>query len=182
MLIRQQGSLDITDHLDELDDRPELTIAIGGREYHFSEVPISGLADCQEFLRKTVAHPVQAIRPHLSGLSDADRQALLNQARLDAQGWPPQAGTAAGMSAMLATEEGQVRSLKAGLDVHHPGLGAEEVRRVYKVLQREAVVQARRDRRAGKDTDGEGIVNRVYSVIFGFGDPAVRDDEPLPEA
>ena len=36
--------------LSQLDDRPELTVPIGGQDYHFSELPIAKLADLQAYL------------------------------------------------------------------------------------------------------------------------------------
>lgn len=166
----------------ELDDRPELTATIGGREYHFGELPLEQLARLDAFLRRTVPHPVQAIRPHLAGLPDADRQALLENARREARSWPPQAGTSAGMAAILSTEPGQLEALEAGLAVHHPGLSRADAARVYRQLQRDAMREAARRRRAGLADDGEGLVKRIFSVIFGYGDPALEDaEEPLPE-
>lgn len=171
--------------LSELTDRPELTVTIGGRAYHFSEVPIDRLADCQDFLRRTVPHPVQAIRPHLDGLKPEDRQALLENARREARDWPPQAGTSAGMLALCSTEAGQLAALAAGLSVHHPEATPADVRRIYRELQREALREAKRRKRdagTGGD-DGEGLVKRIFSVIFGFGDPDLEIDgtPTLPE-
>lgn len=163
--------------LTELDDRPELSIEIGGSVYHFSEVPLEKLADVQEFLNRTVPHPLQAIRPHLAGLSESDRAVLLRDAREEGKHWPPQAGTAAGMAALMATEPGQVEALFAGLSVHHPALDRRAAERVYRQLRREAGRAAVRARRLGLKDDGEGAVSRIFSVIFGMGDPAVRDDD-----
>lgn len=175
--------------LSELTDRPELTVSIGGRAYHFSEAPIDRLADCQDYLRRTVPHPVQAIRPHLEGLKAEDRQALLENARREARDWPPQAGTSAGMLALCGTEGGQLAALAAGLSVHHAGLSPADVKRIYRELQREALREARRRRKArgdapAGDDDGEGLVKRIFSVIFGFGDPDLEADDDravLPE-
>lgn len=166
----------------ELDDRVELTATIGGRAYRFGEVPVEKLADLDEFLRRTVPHPVQAIQPHLKGLADKDRAALLENARQEARDWPPRAGTSAGMAALMRTEPGQLEALAAGLSVHHPELSREQVAAVYRRLQRRAVRDASAARRRGEDYDGEGLVRRIFSVICGFGDPAASDEEPLPEA
>lgn len=170
--------------LTELDDRPELTVPIGGRDYRFSEVPVEKLADLDEFLRRTVPHPVVAIQPYLAGLTPADRQALLENARQDSRDWPPQAGTSKGMGELMRTDAGQLKALAAGLSVHHPELSAGQVARIYRQLQQQAVRDAARARRSGKESDGEGLVTRIFSVICGFGDPALRDpdEQPLPEA
>lgn len=167
--------------LAQLDDRPELTATIGGRPYHFSEVPIERLADLDAFIRRTVPHPIDALRPHLAGLAESDRAALLLAARAEARSWPPQAGTAAGMAALLSTEAGQLEALAAGLSVHHPEVTRDEARRIYRQLQREALREAARKRRAGQADDGEGLVRRIFSVIFGFGDPDLSEEEPIPE-
>jgi hypothetical protein len=168
--------------LDQLDDRPELTVAIGGQTYHFSELPIARLADLQALIRRLVPHPVDAVKAHLAGLAAEDRQALLSEALREARSWPPQAGTAAGMATLMSAEEGQVAALAAGLSVHHPELGAGEVTRLYRQLQRQAVKDARRAKAEGRTDDGEGLVARIFSVIFGFGDPELKDELPVPES
>lgn len=186
--------------LTHLNDRPELAVAIGGREYRFSEVPIGRLADLQDFLRRTLPHPIDAIKPHLDGLAAADRQSLLEAARREGRSWPPQAGTAAGTAALLATEAGQVEALFAGLSVHHAGLSREDAARLYHQLgrdaaraqaraarlHRQACAAARREGRPAPDppaADEDGAARRIFSVIFGMGDPALDDGElPLPEA
>lgn len=165
----------------ELDDRVELVATIGGRDYRFGEVPVGKLADLDEFLRRTVPHPVQAIQPHLKGLADRDRVTLLENARQEARDWPPRAGTSQGMAALMRSEPGQVEALAAGLSVHHPELSRDDVAKVYRTLQRRAVRDAAAARRRGEDYDGEGLVRRIFSVICGFGDPASSDEEPLPE-
>lgn len=168
----------------ELDGRVELAATIGGREYCFSEVPVARLADLDEFLRRAVPHPVQAILPHLKGLPDKDRAVLLENARQEARDWPPRAGTSAGMAALMRSEPGQIEALAAGLSVHHPELSREQVEAIYRRLQRQAVRDAAAARRRGEDYDGEGLVKRIFSVICGFGDPSLSDPDegPLPEA
>jgi hypothetical protein len=170
-------------HLDQLDDRPELTVRIGGEDYHFSEVPIAALAGLQSWIRAHVPHPLDAIKGHLDGLAAEDRRELLESARREARQWPPQAGTAAGTAALLATEAGQVEALRAGLAVHRPGTTADDARRIYRTLTRAAARSAAAARRAGRPADEDGDARRIFSVIFGMGDPAADDAEiPLPEA
>jgi hypothetical protein len=169
--------------LTTLNDRPELTVRVGGAEYHFSELPIGRLADLQDFLRRTVPHPIDALKGHLDGLDPADRQALLSEARREARSWPPAAGTAAGTAALLATEAGQVEALFAGLSVHHPGATRADAGRLYRRLTRDAAAAAARARREGRPADEDGDARRIFSVIFGLGDPAADDAAvPLPEA
>ena len=82
--------------LTTLTGSPELTVPIGGRVYAFSELPIDALAKLQAFIRANTPNPLDLVKPHLDGLSTADRQHVLEQARLDAKNWPPQVGTSAG--------------------------------------------------------------------------------------
>ena len=87
--------------LSQLTDEPELTIAIGGREYQFSELPIAALARLQEWIKREHPHPIEAIKPHLDGLGPEERRYLLDQARLEARSWPPEIGTPEGAEALL---------------------------------------------------------------------------------
>lgn len=171
--------------LTELDDRPELTVAIGGRDYRFSELPIGQIAALDEYLKRTVPHPVQAIRPHLAGLPPEDRQALLENARQQARSsWPPRADTAAGKAVLLSEEPGQLEAFAVGLSIHHPELSRDDCRKVFGALQRQAVRAAAAARKRGVADDGEGPIKRIFSVMFGFGDPDLADPDeaqPLPE-
>ena len=126
---------------------------------------------------------MDAIRPYLAGLTPQQQDYLLDQARRDGRDWPPQAGTAAGVVALMGTTAGQVEALAAGLSVHHPELSRADVQRIYRELSRESARDARRARKAGRRYDGEGTVKRIFAVMFGMGDPAMDDgEEPIPEA
>jgi hypothetical protein len=167
--------------LDTLDDRPELIATIEGKEYGFGELPIGKRADLQAYLRRTTPHPIDAVKPHLEGLRPEDRQALLENARREARSWPPDLGTPAGMMALTSTTEGQIEVLAAALSVHHPECGREDAVRLYRALEREAAREAMAARRRGEPYDGRGTARRIYSVIFGMGDPEVAEPLPLPE-
>lgn len=164
--------------LTKLTDRPELTVAIDGRDYHFSEVPIARLSDLQDYIRKAVPHPLEALKGHLDGFGDRDRDRLLDEARAAAAKWPPQAGTAEGAAALLSNEAGQRTALGVGLSVHHPETSAEDVDRLFRWLRKDTLRRAKAARKAGRKDDGEAVVGRIFAVIFGL-DP---DAEPLPES
>lgn len=164
--------------LTKLTDRPELTVPIGGRDYDFSEIPIGKLSDLQDFIRKAVPHPLEALKGHLDGFSDRDRDRLLDEARAAGAKWPPQVGTAEGAAALLGTEAGQVEALRVGLSVHHPEMTADDAGRLFRQLRKETLRLARAARKAKRDYDGEGTVRRIFAVLFGL-DP---DEEPIPES
>lgn len=167
--------------LDTLDDRPELTVEVDGRRYGFSELTLEKRADLQAYLRRTVPHPVDAIKGHLAGLDPADRQALLESARRDAKSWPPDIGSQAGMMALTSTTDGQVEVLATALSIHHPECTRADAARLYRSLEREADRAAADARRRGESYDGQGSARRIYSIIFGLGDPEVQESLPLPE-
>ena len=177
--------------LDQLLDEPELVVAIAGGTYRFAELPLAQLARLQAYLRRTVPHPVEAIKPHLAGLPDRQADELLRLAYEEGRDWPPQAGTGAGVAALMRTPEGQVEALTAALSVFHPGLPSCEVERLYRALQRDATARARAARKAGRAYGGEGLVKRIFGVAFGLGDPEHEHEHadgagagsgPVPEA
>ena len=94
--------------LAELTDQPELTVSIGGTEYHFSELTLECKGKLQAFIKSKVPHPVEAIKPHLEGLSQEDRRYLISQAREDAQSWPPDVESVKGKTALLGTDSWQL--------------------------------------------------------------------------
>ncbi len=163
--------------LETCTDSPELTVTIGGASYSFSELPIAQLAKLQTWIRAHVPHPLDTLKGHLDGLDPADRAALLEAARVEARGWPPQIGTAAGAAALLGSEPGQVEALAAGLSVHHADLSREHVGRIYRQLRKDAGREAKKARREGREYDGEGDVRRIFAVLFGLDDP---DEPELP--
>ena len=88
-------------------------------------------------------------------------------------------GTSAGALALLSTEPGQIEALWRGLQLHQAETTRDQARALYRQLTREAAAEARRN---GPAADGEGTVRRIFSVLFGHGDPARSDSEPLPKA
>src|SRR5262249_32536393 len=144
----------------------------------FSEVPIGSLASLEEFLKRAMRNPLEEARERLAKVTDAERAVILRVAQEQARGWRlPTPGTAAFLSARCSAEEGQMQAFRAGLSVHPPDIDDRGVLALYRQLQRDTLREARRT-----GGSGEGMVTRLYSVIFGFGDPAAREEEPLPEA
>ena len=105
-------------------DKPELTVTIGGQPYDFGEIPIEALAELQEWIRKNIPHPLEAIKPHLKGLPTDVAIGLTDRAREEAKDWPPEIGTAAGSAALLSKESGQILALRVGLQKFHPEVDA----------------------------------------------------------
>jgi hypothetical protein len=122
--------------LAELLDGPTFTVRVGGRDYGFSEVPVSSLLAMEEWIRANTPHPIESIKPHLAGLEPAERQQLLERARQDALEWPPRIGTSAGAAALLGSGDmGQIETLYHGLLVHHPGATRDHARGLYRKLK-----------------------------------------------
>jgi hypothetical protein len=168
--------------LDTLDDRPTLFVTIEGRQYGFSELTGEKRADLQAYLRRTTPHPIEAVKPHLDGLSPADRQSLLEGARRAAMDWPPNLDDASGMVALTSRTAGQIEALFVGLTMHHPELTRDDAARIYRALEREAMREAMTARRRGEKYDETlGTARRIYSVMFGSPDPAVEEPAELPE-
>jgi hypothetical protein len=164
--------------LSHLTDQPQLRLTICGRAYRFSELPLEALGRLQEWLKANHKHPLDDIKPHLSGLSDTDRAAVLEAARKEGRNWPPQIGTAAGSAALLSSEPGQVEAVYEGLLVHQPELSREAAARVYRQLRKEAGAAAKAAKRAGREYDGEGTAHRIFAVLFGLDDPSDEYDLP----
>jgi len=157
--------------LDQLTDAPQLTVSIAGREYQFGELPLDALGRLQAWIKRAVPNPIDAVKPHLEGLSEADRRALLDRAYDDARSWPPILGTDAGAKALLSGEPGQVEAFHEGLKVHQPQVTRAEAGRLYKTLLRDAA----RDRSAAR------TAARIFAVLFGAPDPERPDGTGLPK-
>jgi hypothetical protein len=159
--------------LAELLDGPTFTVRVGGRDYGFSEVPVSSLLALEGWIRENTPHPIESIKPYLAGLEPGDRQRLLEDARRDAAHWPPRIGTSAGAAALLGSGDmGQIETLYHGLLVHHPGATRDHARGLYRKLK-----QAMR-REVAASEDGESpTVRRIFAAIFGMldeqGEPAI---------
>lgn len=162
-------------NLTELADLPELFVEIGEREYKFSELPTGipdkggkpyGLAAIQGWLNANVPHPVDALKGHLDGLPENVAIALAEKAREEAKAWPPKAGTRAGAIVLMNTEPGQIETFCWGLRVHQPEITREEVMTLYRQLAREK--------------DSARLVLRIFSVLFGNGDPDRKEESGLP--
>ena len=166
--------------LTKLTGGAELRVPIGGRVYAFSELPIDALATLQDFIRKTTPNPIDLVKPHLDGLSTADRQHVLEQARLDAKNWPPQVGTSAGALALLSSEPGQIEAIHVGLTVHQPDTTREQALTVFRALCKQAAKDAKEAKAKGLTYSGEGTVQRIFACLFGLDD--LDDGDGLPKA
>jgi hypothetical protein len=164
--------------LTNLVDLPELTVAIAGQDYHFSELPLGKRALLQAWIAAHVPNPMEQVKAELAGLAAEDRQYLLNEARKERQHWPPDVETARGKIALLSTEPGQVEALVVGLSVHHPEITRGQATKLFKQLERETAAAARAAKAAGLEYNGESTIQRIYATLFGLSLPS--DDEGLP--
>ena len=162
--------------LDQHADKPELTVTIGGNSYDFGEIPIESLAELQEWIRKNIPHPLEAIKPHLKGLPTDVAIGLTDRAREEAKDWPPEIGTAAGSAALLSKESGQILALRVGLQKFHPEVDVRGAAQLYRQLGKDAARAARAS--GGKLEPGERIVTRIFSVLFGMGDTVDGGETP----
>jgi hypothetical protein len=138
--------------LTELTDEPELTVTIGGKTFHFSELPIGSLAKLQGWIKANVPDPLVSLRERLAGYPDSVVAQLTAETRREAPAWPPIVGSSEAAVALMGTQQGQVYSLWVGLLVHQPNMTIEDADRVYRMLK--------------KTRDGK-LVKRIFRTIFG---------------
>lgn len=138
--------MDIAQHSDQ-----PIQIDICGKSFGFSEFRLADLGELQQWVKDHTPHPIEAVKPHLAGLPDSDRAALLNDARRDALRWPPQVGTAAGAAALLGTEDGQVETLWVALRIHQTDTTRVGAAKLYRRLR----------------TDPDKA-QRIYAIAFGM--------------
>ena len=156
-------------------DKPELTVTIGGQPYDFGEIPIEALAELQEWIRKNIPHPLEAIKPHLKGLPTDVAIGLTDRAREEAKDWPPEIGTAAGSAALLSKESGQILALRVGLQKFHPEVdGAGQPNCTGSSAR---TLRRQPGRPVASSSRASAIVTRIFSVLFGMGD-TVDDQAP----
>jgi hypothetical protein len=166
--------LDLAHDLARLTNQPT-KVTIGGRKYGFSEIPLAGLGELQQWLKEHVPRPLDAIKGRLEGFNERERAELLRQAREEDKAWPPQMGSAAAAGVLLSSEAGQIQALWVALRVHQPETTLEQAHTVYRKLQREAAAVARK--RRGDGSDAEATATKVFSIAFGMDDEA-EDDDP----
>jgi hypothetical protein len=138
--------------LTELTDEPEFSATIGGKTYHFSELPIGSLAKLQSWIKANVPDPLVALRSRLEGYPESVVAQLTAEARRETPTWPPIVGSSEAAVALMSTQQGQVYSLWVGLLVHQPAATIEDADRVYRQLK--------------KMRDGK-LVKRIFRTIFG---------------
>lgn len=144
-----------------LTNRPT-PVDIGGRRILLSEYTLAQLADLQAWIKEHRPHPIDAIRGRLGGLDAADREVLLEKARVDALDWPPVPGTKAGSDALFSSPAGMLFALRVALQAHHPGATDRDARWLM--------------RQMGKDAN-EHLSRRIVSILFG--NEGADDDEGL---
>lgn len=162
--------------LDQHNNKWELAVEIGGREYQFSALPLERIAELQSILRRIYPHPIERIKPLLEGLSPDERMELIRSAKEDGQSWPPDIGTAEGRLALLGNEFGQYELVRLGLELHHPDADADAV---FRDMKRDTVAAAGDPDRQAEAKAGLDPAGRIYSVLLGYGDPAHR--MPVPK-
>jgi hypothetical protein len=147
--------------LTELTDEPEFTTTIGGKTFHFSELPIAGMAKLQGWIKTNVPDPLVTVRERLAGYPESVAAQVASDARRETPHWPPIMGSPEAAVALMGTRQGQVYSLWVGLLVHHSDATIEDAERIYRTL---------------KKTRNEKLVTRIFRVIFGK-DVQERDED-----
>jgi hypothetical protein len=79
--------------LTELTDEPELTVQIGGKTFHFSELPIGSLAKLQAWIKANVPDPLVTLRERLAGYPESVVAKLTADVRQETPNWPPIMGS-----------------------------------------------------------------------------------------
>jgi hypothetical protein len=148
--------------LTELTDEPELTVQIGGKTFHFSELPIGSLAKLQAWIKANMPDPLVTLRERLNGYPESVVAKLTADVRQETPNWPPIMGSAEAAVALMGTQAGQVYSLWVGLLVHQPAATIEDADRVYRKLK--------------KMRDGK-LVKRIFRTIFGTAVPERDEDD-----
>jgi hypothetical protein len=155
--------LDLTD----LTDEPEFTTTIGGKTYHFSELPIGHLAKLQAWIKANVPDPLVTLRERLAGYPESVVAQLTADVRRETPTWPPMVGTSEAAVALMGTQQGQVYSLWVGLLVHQPAATIEDADRLYRTLK--------------KMRDGK-LVKKIFRTIFGTAVSERDEDEDQEES
>lgn len=148
--------------LTELTDEPEFTTTIGGKTFHFSELPIAGMAKLQGWIKTNIPDPLVTVRDRLAGYPESVVAQVVSDARRETPLWPPMVGTSEAAVALMGTQAGQVYSLWVGLLVHQPTATIEDADRLYRILKK---------RRDGK------LVKRIFRTIFGTSVSERDEDE-----
>lgn len=102
------------------------SLTLGGLPYKVRRLRLSDMARLEAWLKRTVPHPVDAVKPHLEGLAPSERELLVQNADRLARYWPPEYGSAAA-NAHFATADGVVELLTVGLQVCQPSITREQV-------------------------------------------------------
>jgi hypothetical protein len=147
--------------LTELTEEPEFTTTIGGYTFHFSELPIAGMAKLQGWIKTNVPDPLVTLRERLQGYPDSVVAQVVSDARRETPHWPPIIGSPEAALIMMGTQQGQVYSFWIGLLVHHSDATIENAERIYRTL---------------KKARNEKLVTRIFRIIFGRDVPE-RDEE-----
>lgn len=163
------------------DTAPELTLAIGGEQYGFSELDETRLDALLAWLKAKTPHPLDQLKgDHLAHLSDKEREKLFNRAMEQAASYPPRLDTFDQQLGIVTTRANILEFLKAALSVHHPGLTPADVRRVYRQIENEGIAAEKAAKEAAKvakeageeSTGGESIPTEtplfyIFQTCFG---------------
>jgi hypothetical protein len=166
--------------LDRLTDQPEIVETIGGQKYGFSELTLEARGRLQAWIKANLADPMESIKASLDGLTQEDRNHLLNEARKEKRDWPPDLSTNNGRLAILSNDHGQTELFFEALKIHHPEITRPGAYKVMRQLKREIASENERDKRAGKKTRRLNRVDRIIGVMLAIDLPD-EDDEPAPK-
>lgn len=111
---------------------PELTLAIGGKEYGFSELDDDRIRALEAWVLARTPHPLDALKgDHIANLTDKERETLFNRAMARMDAYPPRLDGFPQQLALIRTVPGQRELLAVALGVHHPEITPAEARRIY---------------------------------------------------
>ena len=164
--------------LDQLTDQPEYTATIGGQEYGFSELTLESKGRLQAWIRKNLPDPMEQVKTILDGLTQEDRNHLLNEARKERKDWPPDLSTNAGRVAILSTDAGQAELFFEAFRAHYPEITRPGAYRVMRSLKKEIENEKEQDRKAGRKPKRLSKADRIIAVLLAVALPDEDDVEP----
>jgi hypothetical protein len=108
---------------------------LAGRVFPIRELSLDAKARLQGWIKQHVPHPLRVVRDQLDGFSDRDRSILLDQARREAQHWPPIVDSPAGADALFKSPDGHRAVIREGLATGSDKVTDFDVEWVYRQIR-----------------------------------------------
>lgn len=175
-------------------DSPEFTLAIGGKEYGFSELDDDRIKALESWLLARTPHPLDALKgDHVANLTDKERETLFIRAMARMDAYPPRLDGFPQQLALIRTVPGQRELLAVALGVHHPEITRAEARRIYQEVAVETdriAMEIERKAKEKAEADGEDEPDpldmwstpfgKIFHVAFGRSYLAQRSGDHVP--